>query len=459
MVWYPAGRDNEAGELVGLVVDLLRERIADTHQPLGTTLSEPDLRALLGTSITPSGLGGREALRCFVEVVAAHCLTIDHPRYLAYVPAAPSQASTLADVLVSVWNMYPGTFSDGAGAVVAENAALEWLADLAGLPAGAGGAFVSGGTAGNLSALIAARHRWRERANGAFDRTHGILLVSEGAHASVEAAAHVMDADVVTVPADDRGSLSRHALTETMTGLGPMHRPRVFAIVATAGTTNAGVLDDLAAAADAADHLGTWLHVDGAYGAAALLAPSVRHRFAGIERCDSFIVDPHKWLFAPFDSCALLYRDPSVARAAHTQHAAYLEPTQWRAEWNPSDFAHHLTRRARGLPFWFGLAVYGSDAYAEAVEANIRLAHETAAMIEAAPHLELVMAPELSVVLVRRIGWGPSEYRAWSDRIAAAGDGYVTPTTWRGETVARFCFVNPATRSEDVRWLLDSMSA
>ncbi len=459
MVWFPADRDAEAQQLVDDVVRLLRDRLADREPSLGRSLSETELRTALGRSITSAGLGAGEALRRFAEVIAPNCLTIDHPRYLAFVPDAPSHASTLADVLVSVWNMYPGTFADGSGAVVAENQALEWLARLVGLPDGAGGAFVSGGTAGNLSALIAARHRWRSRANGAFDRTHGILVVSEGAHASVEAAARVMDTDVITVPADDGGRLSRHALAETVAGLGPTHRPRVFAVVATAGTTNAGTVDDITAAADAAENLDTWLHVDGAYGGAALLASSVRGRFAGIERCDSVIIDPHKWLFAPFDSCALVYRDPSIARAAHTQHAAYLEPTQWRAEWNPSDFAHHLTRRARGLPFWFGLTAYGTDAYAAAVEENLRLAGETAALVRERPDLELVMEPELSVVLVKRLGWDADDYRRWSDRTAAAGLGYVTPTTWRNETVIRLCFVNPATRVDDIRWLLDSLSA
>ena len=154
----------------------------------------------------------------------------------------------------------------------------------------------------------------------------------------------------------------------------------MFAVVATCGTTNAGVIDDLTAAADVADELATWLHVDGAYGGAALAAPSVRDRFAGIEAADSFIVDPHKWLFAPFDSCALLYRDPEIGRQAHTQHAEYLDVLHGddgdaaAAEWNASDYAHHLSRRARGLPLWFSLATHGTRAYSDAVETTLRVA-------------------------------------------------------------------------------------
>ena len=195
-----------------------------------------------------------------------------------------------------------------------------------GCPTTAGGVFVSGGTAGNLSALIAARWNWRRRAGGAFDRTRGLIVASAGAHSSVAQAARAMDADVVLVPADERGRLTerrvarhgrRAATRPTVSGCSPSSPPP--------GTTNVGVVDDLAGVAAVAAELGTWMHVDGAYGGAALAAPSVRHLFDGIERADSFIVDPHKWLFAPFDSCALLYRDPAIARAAHTQHAEYLD--------------------------------------------------------------------------------------------------------------------------------------
>ena len=133
-----------------------------------------------------------------------------------------------------------------------------------------------------------------------------------------------------------------------------------------------------------------WLHVDGAYGGAALLAPSARHRFRGIEHADSLVVDPHKWLYAPFDCAALIYREPQLARAFHTQEASYLEVIHERpTEWNPSDYAFHLTRRARGLPLWFSLAVHGSDAYRDAIEQVLTTARAAAARIAATPDLEL----------------------------------------------------------------------
>jgi glutamate/tyrosine decarboxylase-like PLP-dependent enzyme len=240
--------------------------------------------------------------------------------------------------------------------------------------------------------------------------------------------------------------------------LEPDDRARLFAVVATSGTTNAGVIDPLEGVAELAAEVGTWFHVDGAYGGAGLLAPSVRHRYAGIERADSFIVDPHKWLFAPFDCCALLYRDPMQARRAHTQHAEYLDVLQGDDEWNPSDFAHHLSRRARGLPFWFSLATHGTARYRDAVEQSLTVTREAAVRIVAAPHLDLLMEPELSVLLFRRVGWQPQQYQQWSDAFLAAGTGFVVPTSWAGETVLRICVVNPRTTIDDIQVVIDSLA-
>jgi len=183
----------------------------------------------------------------------------------------------------------------------------------------------------------------------------------------------------------------------------------VFAVVATAGTTNVGIVDALDSVADACAASGAWFHVDGAYGGAALAAPSVRNLYNGVERCDSLVVDPHKWLFSPFDCAALVYREPAAARRAHTQHAGYLEPLMDDTVFNPCDHAHVLTRRARGVPFWFSLATYGTDAYRDAIEETLTVARATRDLVVAADHLELIVEPELSVVAFRRHGWGADD--------------------------------------------------
>ena len=203
-----------------------------------------------------------------------------------------------------------------------------------------------------------------------------------------------------------------------------------------------------------------WFHIDGAYGGAALFAPSVRAKFAGFDRADSFIVDPHKWLFAPFDCAALIYRQPNLAKAVHTQDASYLEVlhSENPEEWNPSDYAYHLTRRARGLPIWFSMAVNGLDAYRDAVEAGLAIARASAQLITATPQTELVREPELSVVLFRRPGWNKLDYDAWSARLLSDQTGFVTPTTWEGETVARFAFLHPGTTLDMVAEILATMA-
>jgi L-2,4-diaminobutyrate decarboxylase len=453
--------DESAAALTEAIVRYAVDRVRLDPPPLDHPLAAAEIRARVGATITPGGIGGERALRVFTDVLGPACISVDHPRFFAFVPAAPTEASILFDLVVGASSVYGGSWLEGAGAVFAENEALGWIAALAGLPAGAGGVFVSGGTAGNLSALIAARWRWRHRAEGRHDRTRGMLITSTGAHSSVVQAARAMDADVFEVAADERGRLTRAHLDAALASFDDVERHRVFAVVATAGTTNVGVVDDLEAAADAAESLGTWFHVDGAYGGAALAAPSVRRLFDGVERADSFIVDPHKWLFAPFDACALLYRDPAVARAAHSQHAAYLEPLRARSDpddaWDPADYAHHLSRRARGLPLWFSLATHGTDAYTDAVETTLTVTRAAADLIATAPHTELVMLPELSIIVFRRIGWSAADHREWCDRLLADGMAFVVPTVWQGETVLRLCIVNPITTVDDVRILVDSL--
>ena len=453
--------DAETELLTQAIVRYAVDRV-QMEAPLDGPRTPEDLAAMAGPTITEHGLGGLEALRVFGDVLAPACISVDHPRFLSFVPAAPTEASILFDLVVGASSIYAGSWMEGAGAVYAENEALRYVADLAGFPETAGGVFVSGGTAGNLSALVAARWRWRRRAEGRHDQRRGLMISSKGAHSSIAAAARVMDCDLVMVPADERGRLTTDELETTVAGLSADELDRVFAIVATCGTTNSGVIDDLSGVAEVCTRLGTWMHVDGAYGGAGLAAPSVRELYEGIERADSFIVDPHKWLFAPFDCCALVYRDPYLARLAHTQHAEYLDvlhaddPSD--EEWNPSDFAHHLSRRARGLPFWFSLATYGTDAYRDAVETTLRVALEGAAHIDTAPHLDLLFEPDLSVVVFRRVGWSPEQYQAWSAKQLADGVAFVVPTSWNGETVLRVCIVNPITTVDDIDLLIDSLA-
>jgi glutamate/tyrosine decarboxylase-like PLP-dependent enzyme len=158
-------------------------------------------------------------------------------------------------------------------------------------------------------------------------------------------------------------------------------------------------------------------------------------------------------LFAPYDACALIYRDPELARLVHTQHAAYLEPLKDGA-WSPSDYAIQLTRRTRGLPFWFSLAAHGTNAYTQAMEHSLRVAQQAAQLVKNHPNLELLCEPELSIVAFTRKGWTMSDYQQWSEQLLDDQVGFIPPSSHQGVPILRFAIVNPWTKISDIELIL-----
>jgi len=447
------------GDLVDLVFAYMRERLQYDPVPLDHPGEAGHLAEALDGLIGEAGNDPAEVLKLYDQELSRAVISCDSPRYLSFIPCAPTKAALLFDMVVSCASLQGISWLEAAGAIAAENQVLRLIADRAGLPAEAGGCFVSGGSAANLSALVVARDtaRHRLRTAGGEPPARLRIAVSDQTHSSVTNTLNIIGVEKLLVPTEDHrltGAALRAALEADP------EPESVIGVVATAGTTNAGIVDDLDGVGRVAEEYGLWFHVDGAYGGAGLFAPSVRHRYAGIERADSMVVDPHKWLFAPFDCAALIYRRPWLARGVHTQDASYLDVlhTGHVEEWNPTDYAYHLTRRARGLPLWFSLAAHGVAAYSEAIEAGIRLAQETAELIRATPGLELIREPELSAVVFRRTGWQPADYHAWSRRLLADQIGFVTPTGWEGETVARFAFLHPGTTMDMVREILATMA-
>jgi glutamate/tyrosine decarboxylase-like PLP-dependent enzyme len=433
------------------VIGYAIERLRLPKDPRWGPRSANDLADALGNAISPTGAGALEAMRLTREVILPACRPMDDPMNLAYVPTAPTVAATMFDLVVSASSIFAGAWEAGAGAIAAENQALRWLADLAWLPDSAGGVFVSGGSAANLSALVTARHQHLER-HGRRGRL--AFAATTEVHASVRATARVMDVEVVSVEVDDRDRMTAGALRSALDAADGLD---VFAVAASAGTTNSGAIDRLDEIADVCADRSLWMHVDGAYGLAAMCSPDGRRRLTGIERADSFGVDPHKWLFAPYDCAALLYRDPAPAARAHAQHGDYLDAVD-RDEWNPADYAYHLSRRARGLPLWFSLATYGTDAYAAAMDTTLATAHALADAIREHPSFDLLLDPELSIVLFRRRGWQPADYHAWSASRARDGVVLIVPTSWHDETCMRVCIVHPDTRVDALTALLDDMA-
>jgi len=443
-------------ETVDVVLDYARRRALWQDVPLDEPKTPDELAAVASGSITDEGIGAQRAIDLFEHVLAPACITTDHPGYLSFIPSAPTKAALSFDLVVSASSIYGGSWLEGSGAVFAENEVLHWLAGEFGLPAGAGGVFVQGGTIGNLSALVAARddaRRRREAAGGAAP-ARWVVVCSAGAHSSIASAAAVMDVEVLRAATDAEGRLRGDAVRAVLEERGD----DVFAIVATGGTTNLGIVDDLASVGEVARERGIWYHVDGAYGLAAMLVERMRPLFRGVELADSLVVDPHKWLFAPFDACALIYREPAKARAAHTQHAEYLDHLTDKPDWNPSDLAVQLTRRSRGLPLWFSLATHGTAQYRAAIDAGITLAADIADEIRRRPEVSLVHEPQLSVVVFRREGWGIADYQAWSDRLLAEQRAFVVPSSHAGEPVLRFAIISPLTTPELLREILDTLA-
>lgn len=437
------------------IFEYCRDRL-EHDAPLDFGMHSPVPLPTLDGLISDEGRDPEETLEFFRDHLAQHVVSIDSPRFLAFIPNAPTKNSLLFDMVVACSGLNGTSWLESAGAVVAENQALEFLAARAGMPLGSGGAFVSGGSSGNLSALTVGRDVGRTRRLDV--AAHELrFAISADAHSSIGKALHVLGVEPLLVEPDDH----RFTRVNLERALASDPRPEtVIGVVATAGTTNAGIVDDLEGLGGFAREHDLWFHVDGAYGGAALFS-SQRELLRGIRHADSFIVDPHKWLFGPLDCCALIYRDPSIARHFLAQQAGYLDVLHGGDEdhydWNPSDFAIHLSRRARGLPFWFSLVTYGVHAYETATQSGIDQAQRAAARIHGTAGLELVRPASLSIVLFRRVGWNEEQYLQWSEHLLRQQIAFVTPTRWEGEMVARLAFLHPGTSDDLVAQILESM--
>ncbi len=450
-------------DLVEMSLDVIKfaiGRISDTDPQLGFPKKAEELKALVGETITPTGIGGERAFELFRDVLVKASVSIDHPRHLAFVPASPTRSAVMFDLVTSAASVHGAFWLEGAGLIFAEMQAMEWLVKLTGMPKPAFGVFTSGGTEANLSAMVAARENWRSN-NPEKARERGIVIASNGAHSSISAMAKVIDADIHLIETEDR--LEGSQLEESITAMSDTDRKRIFAVIATGGTTNSGIIDDLAGIAEVCERHKVWFHVDAAYGGAALAVERVRPLFDGIERADSVTIDPHKWLFSPYDCGAVIYRDPEIAKQAHAQEGSYLDifSDEGAKGFNPSDYQIQLTRRVRGLPLWFSLAMHGTDRYEQAISRGIELAEIAGRLITEAEHTELVRDPSLSCVVFRRIGWTPEDYRNWTYKNHKDGFALVAPTKWRNpdgsETVSRFCFINPDTTEQDIADILETM--
>jgi L-2,4-diaminobutyrate decarboxylase len=473
------------------IVERVAAHLEDARAGRGAVLPSADAAALVERfALPPEGRverGPLDVLSSFLDAAQR----LHHPRFLGHQVSAPAPAAALASLVRAATNNGMAVFEMGPAAVAMERAVLSRLRALAGLPPAADGVLVSGGSLGNLTALLAAR-----QARAGFDVwergvAHGpplAIACSDQAHYSVERAARVLGlgrAGVVTVPSDARFRMSRGALAAVLDAADAAGR-RVFAIVASAGSTATGALDPLDAIADECAARGLWLHVDGAHGASLCFSPRLRARVAGLGRADSLVWDLHKLALVPSLCTALLYRDARSADAAFAQDASYLLPSSPESEaarWRDGAARTlECTRPALSLEPYLLLATHGVAAIAAHVERLHERAAELAALVEGASDLELAVRPESNIVCFR---WLPPALRdggrrgapvadlralprrpaldalqdAIRARVVASGEAYLVRTALRGHTFLRVTVMSPATRTADLERLLDAVRA
>jgi glutamate/tyrosine decarboxylase-like PLP-dependent enzyme len=443
--------------VVDLIVDHL-SAMRDTRVSVQVPRAELDTRIGRGFAEEPSPVA--DVLRTVERDVLGSITQVDHPRFYAFVPGPGGFVGAMGDALAAGFNVFAGHWLAASGPGAVELQTIDWLRRVCGLPDGAGGLFVSGGSMASLTALATARRV----ALGGPDPS-AVAYFSDQTHNSLAKGLRVLgftDTQLRLVPTDDALRLDVGALHEAVSE-DRAHGRRPFCVVANAGTTNTGAVDPLDRIADLCRDERLWLHVDGAYGAAAALTTRGRAALRGLERADSITLDPHKWLFQPFEIGCVLMRDLRHLRqtfAVHPEdHASYLEDVTRIAEREVVFYEHgvQLTRAFRALKLWMSLRVFGVRAYRETIERGIALAEEAEAMLRADPRWEVVTPAQLAVVTFapRRPDLTTPECNAVVQGAVEAliADGYamVTSTQVRGRVVLRFCLIHPSAQLDEVR--------
>jgi aromatic-L-amino-acid decarboxylase len=413
------------------------------------------LRAALGGPPPEEPGDPERELEALFEQVLPYGQHGDHPRFFARVGSPSNYVGVLADAAAAGFNVFTGSWTGGAGAATVELVVLDWLRELCGLPAGTDGAMVSGGSVGTITALAAAR---TARLGGRPD-PEAVAYLSDQAHASNARALDLLGfapEQVRRLPSDGGFRLVPAAVLEAVQADVAAGR-RPFCVVATAGTTSTGAVDPLPELAGLCAEHGLWLHVDGAYGAAAMLTPAGRTALAGIERADSLVLDPHKWLFQPYEIGCVLVREPGLLERTFVLDGDYLRDVTG-GEVNFRDRSLQLTRGGRALKLWLSVRVFGLAAFRDAVARGIALAEHAEALLAARPGWEVVTPAQLGIVCFRRGG-----DEAEQSRIAAAmvRDGYAAPSTTvlEGRVVLRLCTINPRTTFADVERTIERMES
>jgi glutamate/tyrosine decarboxylase-like PLP-dependent enzyme len=454
----------EMRELGHTIVDLIVEHFATLpDQPVTGRASRRELESRLREPIPTDPRPASEVVEQLRRDVLPFAIHVDHPRFFAFVPGPSNFVGAMADALATGLNHFQGTWLASSGPSALELVTVDWLREICDLPEEAGGLFVSGGSMANVTCLAVARHvRLGDRTGKA------TIYLSDQTHSSVERGLRVLgfsEERIRRIPTDAEFRMEMPALEAAVRedrerGLDP------FCVVANAGTTNTGAIDPLDDLADLCAAEGMWLHADGAYGAAAAMAPRGKELLRGLERVDSLSLDPHKWLFQPFECGCALVRDRRWLADTFAVHPEYLQDTHGaEEEVNFGERGIQLTRQWRALKLWMSLQVFGRDAFENAIERGIQLAERAESALRSTPDWEILSPARLGVVCFRRIA--PDRSDAELDALQSAlvselfADGYafLSSTRLRGRTVLRMCTINPRTTDADIDGTINRLTA
>ena len=456
---------DEIGDWGNSVIQLMAEYLGGLRDhKVYRHISSRDIRDSLDPALPTKGIDFDALLKVFRENIIPFSRQNAHPRMFGYVQSPGTPLAAFADLLASTLNANLTVWRSAPAPVELERLTIDWIRQILGFNAQAGGLFVSGGSMANLAAIAAARQ--------AKDDSSGRLRIyaSSETHFSIAKAAALLGIgreNVRLVDVDECFKIRVDDLVAKITAdLEAGYLP--FCVVANAGTVNTGAVDPLAEIREIADRFQLWMHVDGSYGAFAVLAKSARKFFAGLERADSIALDPHKWLYLPVDVGCVIYRAPEIARAAFAHEAEYTRIIGEKADeafafW---DYGPELSRRFRALKVWMLLKGVGLDSLGEAIESNLACARYLESMVRASDDFEMVAPVELSIFCLRHVpvqlrNKSPQAIDAFNERLLIAlqrdGSSYLSNATLAGRFALRGCVLNYRTTLRDMEILLDDL--
>ena len=446
------------------VVDLIVDRWANLREgPAWQFGTRRELEPLLSGPPPEKGQDPDVVLQRVMEDVLPMAGRIDHPRFFAFIPSSPTWPSVLGDILATGFNIFQGTWLESAGPSQVELVVMDWFRDWIGFPEEGGGILTSGGSAANLVAMVTARE-W------AGNPPNPVLYVSDQGHSSLERAARIMGiplGNVRKVPTDEAFRIDVALLRDAVgkdraAGMDPL------CVCANAGATNTGAIDPLDSIARVASEENLWFHVDGAYGGFAVLAPGEREAFNGIEKADSVTLDPHKWLFQPYEIGCLLVRDTGVLEDAFRILPEYLQDAALGKEQvNFADRGIQLTRGFRALKVWMSIQILGLNAFREGIQAGIDHAREAEMYIRRSPHLEMMGPSSLGIVCFRFRHPDADSTPEGIERlnlsiqeeIVESGLAMMSSTRLRSEFSLRLSILNYRSTWQDVQETLEAVEA